>query len=250
MMKSWLIILTLASLSFSYSRCGYADERDERIHRATAMKREAAELRKNGHHDEAERLTHKALEMMKMAQASEASREQSAEKELDSLRGKLENLERAALEAKERNAEGDLKDIQAKSKQIRHEIEKIESHHRNVQVPPQFRERAEKLESMARRMRHLQAATENLKAAEMHDMAHEVMKKAEHLEHELGQAKQELARAIRESQEDRNADVARHRSDRDAERDSPLHRELDAIRKELRESQEEVKRLRSERERR
>jgi uncharacterized coiled-coil DUF342 family protein len=113
-------------------------------------------------------------------------------------------------------------------------------------------ERAEKLESMARRMRHLQAAAENLKAAEMHDMAHEVMKKAEHLEHELGQAKRELAVAIREFQEDRNAEEARHRQRREVGTDgeSPMHRELDALRKELRESQEELKRLRLERDRR
>ncbi|MFN7626283.1 MAG: hypothetical protein ACK5PZ_05590 [Pirellula sp.] len=57
-------------------------------------------------------------------------------------------------------------------------------------------EQVEKLERTAKRLQHLRAAAENLKMAEMHDMAHEVTRKAEDIEKDLGNAKEAFARSM------------------------------------------------------
>jgi hypothetical protein len=58
-------------------------------------------------------------------------------------------------------------------------------------------EQVEKLEQTAKRLQHLRAAAENLKMAEMHDMAFEVTRKADDIEKDLGNAKEAFARSMR-----------------------------------------------------
>jgi hypothetical protein len=57
-------------------------------------------------------------------------------------------------------------------------------------------EQVEKLERTAKRLQHLRVAAENLKMAEMHDMAHEVTRKADDIENDLGNAKEAFARSM------------------------------------------------------
>jgi hypothetical protein len=71
-----------------------------------------------------------------------------------------------------------------------------ESPERARQVRPNA-EQVEKLEQTAKRLQHLRAAAENLKMAEMHDMAFEVTRKADDIEKDLGNAKEAFARSMR-----------------------------------------------------
>ena len=47
------------------------------------------------------------------------------------------------------------------------------------ELPPELREHAERLELAARRIKHVRIAAENLMAAQMPDMAHELLQRAE-----------------------------------------------------------------------
>ena len=71
-----------------------------------------------------------------------------------------------------------------------------ESPERARQVRPNA-EQVEKLERTAKRLQHLRVAAENLKMAEMHDMAFEVTRKADDIEKDLGNAKEAFAHSMR-----------------------------------------------------
>lgn len=69
----------------------------------------------------------------------------------------------------------------------------------------------ERVERMAQRLRHVREAAEHLKAAEMHDIAHDMMQRAEAMERELVHAKETLARRMEEQPKAKEGD--RERSD-------------------------------------
>lgn len=60
------------------------------------------------------------------------------------------------------------------------------------ELPPELREHAERLELAARRIKHVRIAAENLMAAQMPDMAHELLQRAEGMEREVAVGKEEL----------------------------------------------------------
>jgi len=64
------------------------------------------------------------------------------------------------------------------------------------ELPPELREHAEQLEIAGRRVKHLRVAAENLMAAEMPDMAHDLMKRAEGMERDVAAGKEELMRRM------------------------------------------------------
>ena len=61
---------------------------------------------------------------------------------------------------------------------------------------PEFEAQARKLEEAARRIHHIRAAAENLKAAGVHDLAVNLMEKAEVMEREVVEARERLAREM------------------------------------------------------
>lgn len=98
------------------------------------------------------------------------------------------------------------------------------------ELPPELREQAERLEIASRRVKHLRVAAENLMAAEMPDMAHELLKRAEGMEREIAGAKEELMRRMH------------------GEHDRPQKgqpEESEALRNENRQLQNELRELRS-----
>lgn len=107
-----------------------------------------------------------------------------------------------------------------------------------LEIPPQFRAQVEKLAHASRRIQHLRVAAENLKAAEMPDMAQELMKKSESLEREVVEAKERLAREIQST---------RQQESRERHPEGELHElraQNERLRQELREMRELVERLR------
>ena len=100
---------------------------------------------------------------------------------------------------------------------LRHGAEPREHH-------PEFHERAEQLELADRRIHHMRVAAENLVIAEMHELAREVMERAEGMERELHEAREQLEAEQHEERE------------RHEEHGPEMVREL----------REEIKRLRSE----
>jgi len=64
------------------------------------------------------------------------------------------------------------------------------------ELPPELREHAERLEMAGRRIKHVRIAAENLMAAEMPDIAHELLQRAEGMEREVAAAKEELMRRM------------------------------------------------------
>lgn len=145
------------------------------------------------------------------ARRAEKERDIAAQKEKEAHRAEekkrdAESRERNAGAIKERltDLRAQLKNAESegapeeKKDQLRRQIGEVEAKLASVagkgghDVPPEFRERVEKLELTSRKIKHIRMAAENLHAAEMPDMAHELMTRAENMERELAHAKEEL----------------------------------------------------------
>lgn len=97
------------------------------------------------------------------------------------------------------------------------------------ELPPELRERAEQLELASRRIKHVRAAAENLMAAEMPDMARELLQRAEGMEREVAAGKEELMRKVQGQQPGTK---------------QPPQGEAEALRNENRQLQNELRELR------
>lgn len=145
----------------------------------------------------------------------------------------------ADLMAQARDAEADgnrerLADLKPQIAEIQQLLKRISS--ANPELPPELRPQAEKLEILARRIKHVFVAAENLQAADMPDLAHELRQKAAAMERELAAGKEEL--------------MARAHAHKSPKPENP-NRELQALREEneklqrrLRELSEQLERQR------
>ena len=239
-----------------------ADDLEELKKKVVAVQKEAAELREKGQKEEAEMLEREAEKLMlearrlfeeKNPEGKKVNRQkeprqnhpeiQQLKERLQDLRGAMKKAEVSGASEEEKN---ELREqIHQTEQKLAHMTEHL-GQQPGKEIPPQFRERAEKIEMAARRIKHVQAAAENLKAAEMHDMAQELMKTVETMEHELHGAKAELAKEMQAALE--------HREPKNREpehRDEPqdLKAENERLRQELNELRKAVEHLRGERER-
>ncbi len=193
----------------------WADETKELVERAKGMKKEAAMLAEKGRVDEAEKLERAAKELMQQAERSEMKKAEMKKKD----RPQAEGAEKKERENFGGNLKGRLQDLLAKERDMSESgappeaLEKIrdmiaeterqvnEIRHRGEGsgwdgkrgIPEELQEQAKKIEMGMRRVRHLRVAAENLKMAEMHDMAMELMKKAEAMEREVVAHKERIA---------------------------------------------------------
>ncbi|MEZ5949110.1 MAG: hypothetical protein R3C12_07830 [Planctomycetaceae bacterium] len=188
--------------------CGgvlFASEADELRERAKAMRKEASVLAERGNKEQAERLEREAGELLEAAERMELKTKGRGEqgdrpgidKEVQRLKERLHDL--LAQEKKLREANASEKELAAVREQIAgterelHAIHAIMLGRANF---PEFREQAEKLESASRRIHHLRVAAENLKMAEAHDLARQLMDKAEAMEQEVQEGKKRLAEEV------------------------------------------------------
>ena len=229
--------LTLAA------RCSLAsaDDIEELEFKARALKSQAAELMENGQREQGEKLARQSKELMmkarQLAEKKSSARDSGDHPDVIHLKQRLKELRAERERAEFGDApEHEKNELREQIGQTERKLAQVLEHGHRGEITPQFREQVEKLENAARRMQHIRVAAENLMAAEMPDMAHELMKKAEAMEHEIQSAKKELAMAMSEAQE--------HRHDGGVEK---LRSENDQLRRELNELREAVERLRSDR---
>jgi len=100
-------------------------------------------------------------------------------------------------------AEKKLREDKGSEKELAHVREQIQNTEREMkqlhasfakghESRPELKAHADKLGAAMQRLQHMKAAVENLKRAEMHDVANDIAKHAERMEQELQQAKQRL----------------------------------------------------------
>ena len=217
-----------------------ADEAEELKARARAVKSEAAQLLENGHKEEAEKLFQESKELL--ARTLELSGEKgpdhgSENLDIAHLKERLQDL-RAAREKGEaaKAPEQEIRELREQIIGTERELSVLMKRHQKPEIPPQHRKHAEKLKQTSRRIRHVRMAAENLKAAEMHDMAHELMNRAEMMEKELHTAKEELAHAMKAHGPEKGEEIHKLRNENEH-----LRAELNELRKaveELRQTKE------------
>jgi len=201
----------ILSLSlFCYSGVLMASEADELREKAKAMRKEASALIEKGDREQAEKLEKNSVKILEAAERMELKgkerREQrdrpDIDKEVRHLKERLNDLvvkERKMGEAQAPKQE--LPKVREKVAGVREQVAGIErelnaihsQHADKAELPPEFRPQAEKLEAVARRIHHMRVAAENLKMAEAHDFAHQLMEKSEGMEREYQAGKQRLA---------------------------------------------------------
>lgn len=159
--------MILGLLLSCFSGVVEASQVDELREKAKAMRKEASALAEKGNHEQAERLEKESMKLFEAA-------------------------ERMEWKDKERGEKRDRPDI---DKEVRFPKDRLKA-----ELPPEYRPQAEKLEAVARRIHHIRVAAENLKLAEAHDLAHQLMEKAEGMERELQEGKQRLAAEMKKRQ--------------------------------------------------
>lgn len=175
------------------------DDATELRERAIAMRHEAAELLAKGHDEESNRLTKQSMELLEKAhQVASAIKHDDVDSlpEIAELHERLRELHSAHNEAKASKSEDRVRELEQKIEQTKQKLA-YPSDRRQLGESEGVAKsaRMKKLELATRRIRHMRMAAENLKAAELHDLAHEVMKKAEGLERDVHVAREEMERA-------------------------------------------------------
>jgi hypothetical protein len=132
--------------------------------------------------------------------------------EADELRERAKSLrkeassmpERAEQESRKLLAAADQLELQAKKREESADRPSFNASHEHrdgqPELRPEFRAQIEKLEVATRRIHHLRVAAENLERAEVHDVAHKIMKEADAMERDVQEVKKHLAAQIQKSQ--------------------------------------------------
>jgi len=189
-----------------------ASEKDELRERAKAMRKEAAALAEGGNPEKAEHLLQEAKQLLEAAERAETKGEprgegherQAHEQEVQHLKERLRDLHAHEQELRAAEApEQELAEIREQIAGTEQELQKfLVRHERSLSVRQEWGPHAERLAAAQRRIHHLRVAAENLKLAEAHDLAHEIMRRAETMELEIQEAKKRLMADMRQGQEE------------------------------------------------
>jgi hypothetical protein len=230
-----------------------ADDLLELKAQIVAAKEEAAELRKLGKTDEAEvtereaeQLTEKAKRVYEEQQSQNVKRKQEKDRgdehsEVIHLKQRLHELLKEMKKTESDEKRNELREEIGRVERELAEVSEHLAHQGHGELPPKFRERAEEIEMMAQRVQHVRIAAENLKAAEMHDMAHELMEKAQHMEREVHELKAGLAKEMKS--------VKEHREPNDRGELQELRAENKQLQRELQELRNVLEKMKNERKR-
>lgn len=184
-----------------------ADEVHQLREKANAVRKEAAALSEKGQKEEAEKLERASRELLEKAEGLESGRHDADPKSKDReprhiedthrLKEWLADLVAAQQKSKESGTDQEFNEIGEQIARVKKMLAHVAAQKgdaiKHKEVPEQFQEQVEKLELAARRMQHVRTAAENLKAAEMHDLAQELMQRAAGMEKEIHAARAELS---------------------------------------------------------
>ncbi|MBC7968491.1 MAG: hypothetical protein H7Z17_21505, partial [Fuerstia sp.] len=187
-MRSTILMMSAMGLALIVSGSpAAADEVEDLERMALSLQKEAAELFEKGREDEAHCLERESEALLvKIRQLQSTKQEKSARSDGDPekksdvgdpesqyWKKRLQILRAARGRAEAGNAtEQELDEIREQISQTERKLDHpSEPPQARQKIPPQLRAQAEKLEHAARRLQHVRVAAENLKAAEMHDMA-------------------------------------------------------------------------------
>jgi DNA repair exonuclease SbcCD ATPase subunit len=210
MQRTTLSGMILGLLLSCFSGVVRASQVDELREKAKAIRKEASALAEKGDKEQAERLEKESAKLLEAAERMERKDKERGEKrdrpdidkEVRFLKDRLNDL--AAKERKMKEAQAPKQELAEVREQIagtERELHMIHLRHAGkAELPPEYRPQAEKLEAVARRIHHIRVAAENLKLAEAHDLAHQLMEKAEGMERELQEGKQRLAAEMQKRQ--------------------------------------------------
>jgi hypothetical protein len=183
------------------------------------MQEEASVLADRGNNDEAARLKAESVRLLEAAERLERKGQRPGEadrpdidKKVGHLKERLHDLLTREKKLREAKApEQELAEVRSQIDRTERDLKEIQSRHAGPpEVPPEFRPRAEKLAEAGRRIHHLRAAAQNLKMAEAHDLARQLMEKAEGMEREVQEGKKRLAAEMHTAHgEEHGPDVVR-----------------------------------------
>ena len=216
-----------------------ASEADELRERAQAMQKKASIIAEKGNKQEAEQLEKESAKLLEAAEQLDfKTKWATATGDLPDrdtivrrLKERLQDLR--AKEGKLRGAiapESELAEMRKHIVHVEHELASLAHHAEWDKVPPEFRPQGKMLEAAIRRLHHLRVAAENLKMADAHDLATQIMEKAEEMEREVGEGKKRWAEVMEKVQGgELKADVVRELKD-----------EIERLRAEVKELRQEV----------
>ena len=202
MQRTTLSGMIVSLLLFCCGGVLLGSDADELRERAKALRKKASISAEQGKPDQAERLERESAELLESAERLDLKAKGSGEpgiaKEVRHQTERLQDL--LAKEKKLREANFQEKELAEVREQIagtERNLQMIRAHHAGQgKLPPEFHAHAEKLEAASRRIHHLRVAAQNLKMADAHDLAHQLMEKAEAMEREVQEGKQRLAAEI------------------------------------------------------
>lgn len=213
----------------------WSSEADELRAKAKRMQQEAEQLAQNGHEEEAEKLGREIKELLQAAQRHDQKLANRSDNEISELRQQLKAFTEKAHALKETNNEEGLAKLREHKAAIERELAELEGRQRKKLAPKHGKQSgnvSEGMEDATRRIKHIEIAVENLRAAGMHDVAEEATRRAEAMERELHQAR-ERAHA--------DQDGTKKGSNKHGDPLDELRHELQRVRAELNELREEIK---------
>lgn len=182
-----------------------ASESDQLRARAKAMQKEAAVMAEQGKDDEAVLLREGSVILLEVVEQLELHASERWEKGIRStidrevghlkVKEQLQDLLAHEETLRETKApETELAKVGKRISRVKRELTQIQSHLAGaLDIPPEFHPQAENLAEAIYRIHHLRAAAQNLKMAEEHDFALQLMEKAEGMEREVQMRKVRLA---------------------------------------------------------
>ena len=239
MQRTVLSALMLGLFLFCFNQVLVASEADELRQRANAMRKESEHLQRESAEllEAAERMEPKAKEHREREHHPGSNKEVRQIKQ-QVLKERLRDLLVQEQEVKARfigpQHDKMLDKVRQQIAEVERELDQVRSRHAGPTERPEIRAQVEKLEVAGRRIHQMRVAAEHLKAAEQHDLAHQVMKKAEAMERDVHAAKERLAAEIHEPhghREDQMPNIVRE-----------LREEIERLRAEIKELRDRVER--------
>jgi hypothetical protein len=171
------------------------------------MRKEAAALMNRDDVEQAEQLKLEALKLLPAAKQLEPTAKElgqpGSEKKTRHPKEQLQDLIAQERKLKETKApESQLALVREKIAGTEKQLHALRTRNSaKAELPSDFQPQVEKLEAAARRIHHFRVAAENLKLAEAHDLARELMQKAEAMELDVRKAKEQLAEQMQKRED-------------------------------------------------